>query len=97
MESDLTQTLAVIGAVTGGIGALTGVVALIVTVIKELIRDRPRIKVYDVYRDKDTEGGIIRRYKDKPDKVLNWFVKLHILITNTGLRPTSITMAELLV
>jgi hypothetical protein len=44
-------------------GAVTGTVAISVTVIKELIRDKPSIKVYEVYQDKEDDGGVIRRYQ----------------------------------
>jgi hypothetical protein len=77
------------------IGAVTGVVALIVTVVKELIRDRPNIKIYEAYPQVDNSGNITIHKSNKGDRLVGRInLYLYTYISNSGLRPTHIVLAS---
>ena len=81
------------------LGALTGVTALVISALHLIFRDRPLLKIFEVYT-RPEEGGLVRVPRSKEaaagEKKGELTVHLHMLLTNTGLRPARIIKAELL-
>jgi hypothetical protein len=90
MSVKLSDVLAIIGAVTG-------IIALSVTFIKEFIRDRPVIKIFKATQS--LRRGITLKITnaDANGKIGVLDVRLYFQISNSGLRPTSITSSNLII
>jgi hypothetical protein len=95
MDPNQVNQFALIGLITGIIGTFTGIISLVITAIKELFRDVPIVKVYDIH-SRNKFGCVIHELVDpENENIYEVMVTIHLLITNTGLRPTSIVNSKL--
>ncbi len=82
------------------IGAITGVIALAISALYWINREQPILRAYEIYT-RPNEGATVRPPRSRPgepaDNKGELIVHLHLQVTNSGLRPTRIIKAGLLV